>query len=256
MQYIETGLLVSAQRWDMSKPKIKGGRVTLLGRNAGDNPDLIGLRRIVPSMPFETFDRLRAYPVPGMFDLLMDVQQGSEGRDIETLESVKNNGRVDQSQLLSYFNPVSGQTKPDSYYSPTVGSIVGLAVSATCYDMEDEEDPDGPRIQGASVVFIQPFKQTGENVLGFEVFEVRMDFALFEKLAALGLPGEYRFDCMMSSRTLRRVGRAAKRHTPSLYITGIQGDNTLTVERLNNFFGMSVKPVSSAVPPAVPAHKV
>ncbi len=252
MQYIETGLMMSAQRWDMQKPRIKGGRVVLLARNAGDNDDLIGLRRIVPAMPFDMFDQLRAHSVPGLFDLLIDVQQGAEGRDVETLESLKINGGVDQSQLITYFPTVAGKAQPESYYRPAPGSIVGLAVSATCYDMEDPEDSDS-RIQGASVVFVQPYKQTTDNILGFEVFEVKMDYLVFHELKKRGLPGEYRFNCMMSSRTVRREGRAAKRHTPSLFITGLEGDNTLTADRLNSFFSTGKKDLGEASKPPVQA---
>jgi hypothetical protein len=274
MAFLETGLLMSAQRWHMQKQGIKGGRVVVLALNNSEDENLAGLRRIVPGINYEMFDNLRGFSVPGLFELTMSIQQGAESRDTEVVESIKPKGtvvRVTSSvgsssapgvplptpsgsvsglpssdigfDLSEYIPFVPGKAEPDSYYQPASRSVIGLAVSATRYSMEQEDDP-GVLNQGASVVFIQPFKTPSENQLGFEVIEIKADYDVFEKLQEKGIPGEYRFTCALSSRTLRRVGRTPKKHTPSLFISEVQGKNTLTQDRLRSVFAQSLKPAS------------
>lgn len=230
VETLTEGLVIGVSRWKVNRQT--GGRLNLLTPNSGFNDDLIGLEFISPAMPYQMFDQFVPKKVPAWFEILIDVTRGAGGRDTERLKSVRGNGELQLDRLSELFAVKVNDRKPKSldYYHPQSGSLVGLAVSATRYDMEEEG------IKGGSIFFIQPVQSS--DVLGFECVQMRIPYELFDQFKEKGLPGEYRVSVQMVRRGQNR---------PGMMVHAIDGENTLTNDRLRELFkfSASVSPPSS-----------
>lgn len=220
------GLVVGVSRWTAPNGKIRGAKMYMLSENSGLNSDITGLELITPSMPYDMFDQFTAKTLPGFFEILVSVERGAGGQDTEIVQSVRGAGAIDLDRVAALFG-VSGDTKGTAPAAsappvPRPGTVLGVAVSASRYDMEE----DGGQ-KGGSVYFLQPISGRSSNMAGFEVFRSKIPYELFDVLQQKGLPGEYEF----SARLTRRGGDKA-----ALIITDVLSENLLNRARLNSIF--------------------
>lgn len=231
MEMLHSGLILGVSRWTAPRGNAKGGKLYFLDENSDTNPDLIGLELITPNMPFEMFDQFQEKNLPAFFDVLIDVQRGSQNNDAEYVTSVAGKGEVDIARLAELFRVVSGSSsKPSANPIPQAGILTGLCVSASRYDMEE----DGGQ-KGGSLYFVQPSRSRNTNWLGFEVLKAKIPYELFDLLAEKGLPGEYQ----VTARLSRRGGDKSR-----LLVTGINSENLLTRSRLEEIFKPAIAPLA------------
>lgn len=225
MQTIVSGLILGTQSWEM--PGNKGARAFLAVRADDDNSDRLGLDVIQPGITPEIAGQIKHLGLPGYYDATLDITRGRRGRDTETILSVQKDGVLSIQRLTDMFNPLPGKSKPDSYYQPKKDSLNGLCLGMSRYEIID--DDTGEISRGASLVFLQSANQRNSGLAGFEVLQVAIKFELFQEFEKVQFPGEYWF----KSKMVRGSGNRM-----AIQITGYEGENSLTVERLTGLFGL------------------
>lgn len=243
MEMLHNSMVLGVSRYSISGGP-KGGKVYLLEQNSGLNPDLVGLELITANMPYEVFEQFNDKNLPAFYEVLISVERGAGGDDTEVFKAFRGTGDNSKARFVEFFKSLQSTAKP-AEIKPEANVITGLVVSATRYDMEESGGN-----KGGSVYFVQPTSGRNPNLLGFEVLKARIPYDLFDLLQAKGLPGEYRLGVQIA----RRGGDKSR-----LIVRSIESNNTFTVPRLEQFFGLSssLSPSMAAAmaPAASPVQK-
>lgn len=226
MQTIVSGLILGTQSWEMRDNK--GARAFLAVWADDDNADRLGLDVIQPGITPEIAGQLKHLGLPGYYDSVLEITRGRRGRDTETILSLTKDGALSIQRLTEMFQPLPGKAKPDSYYQPKKDFLNGLCLGMSRYEIID--DDTGEISRGASLVFLQSASERNSGLAGFEVLQVAIKYELFQEFEKLQFPGEYWF----KSKMVRGSGNRM-----AIQITGHEGENSLTVDRLSSLFGLA-----------------
>ncbi|UZR30209.1 hypothetical protein [Methylococcus mesophilus] len=223
MQIVISAPVIGANRYHIDGSK--GGSVYVLQPAQDDAQNHLGLQVQKFNAPYDLVEQLSQKPLPGHYDLLVDIERGSQDSDKESVLSLAGSGQFEVPALYELFHldpqaPVS-KPHPDSQ-RPLAGALRGLVVSATRYDMTDDGGGKGGRLY-----ILQPTSGRNPNQFGLELIRLRMPYEIFAQLQALQVPGEYLIDVQLG----RGAGDKAQ-----LRVTGLRPDNLLDKARLHELF--------------------
>ncbi|MEW6038408.1 MAG: hypothetical protein AB1648_09190 [Pseudomonadota bacterium] len=223
MQIVISAPILGANRYSVDG--VKGGSVYILQPAQEDADNHLGLQVQKFNAPYDLIEQLSQKPLPGEYDLLVDIERGSQDSDKETVLSITGSGKLDLGALYGLFHldpsaPVN-KPNPDSQ-RPLAGVIRGLILSATRYDMTDNGGGKGGRLY-----VVQPTSGRNPNQFGLELIRLRMPYDIYTQLQSLQVPGEYLIDVQLA----RGAGDKAQ-----LRVTGLSPDNLLDKARLHELF--------------------
>lgn len=235
MQILETGLVIGANRYKIRN--MSGAALYLLQENLGTNEQCIGLELKKIDMPYAMFDQLKAKPLPGEYEILVESERGGQDEAKLFAASMRHieGDQTSLARILQLFgNPPAKAAKPPESPVLLQGSTVGLILSATCYVMEEEG------LRGGRVYVGQMSSGRNPDQIGMEVLKFRMPYELFDVLAQKQLPGEY-----LINLHLERGARDKARYRA----VGVQGENLLDRDRLLHLLGHKADKAAKPTPP-------
>ncbi|QXP85484.1 hypothetical protein [Methylococcus sp. Mc7] len=223
MQIVISAPILGANRFHVEG--VKGGSVYILQPAQEDADNHLGLQVQKFNAPYDLIEQLSQKPLPGHYDLLIDIERGSQDSDKETVLSITGNGKLDLGALYELFHldPNAPVNKPNpESQRPLAGVIRGLILSATRYDMTDSGGGKGGRLY-----VVQPTSGRNPNQFGLELIRLRMPYDIYTQLQSLQVPGEYLIDVQLA----RGAGDKAQ-----LRVTGLSPGNLLDKARLHELF--------------------
>ncbi|MDD2770511.1 MAG: hypothetical protein PHT19_17485 [Methylococcus sp.] len=233
MQIVISAPVLGANRYNVDGSK--GGSVYVLQPAQDDAQNHLGLQVQKFNAPYDLVEQLSQKPLPGHYELLVDIERGSQDSDKESVLSIAGSGKFDLPALYELFhidpNAPAGKPNPEAA-RPLAGALRGLVVSATRYDMTDDGGGKGGRLY-----ILQPTSGRNPNQFGLELIRLRMPYEIFAQLQDLQVPGEYLIDVQLG----RGAGDKAQ-----LRVTGLQPGNLLDKARLHELFKLDGQGGSTA----------
>lgn len=233
MQIVISAPVIGANRYNIDGSK--GGSVYVLQPAQDDAQNHLGLQVQKFNAPYDLVEQLSHKPLPGHYELLVDIERGSQDSDKESVLSIAGGGQFELPALYELFhidpNAPAGKPNPEAA-RPLAGTLRGLVVSATRYDMTDDGGGKGGRLY-----ILQPTNGRNPNQFGLELIRLRMPYEIFAQLQDLQVPGEYLIDVQLG----RGAGDKAQ-----LRVTGLQPGNLLDKARLHELFKLDGQGASTA----------
>lgn len=175
-------IVVSATNYDIDGSQ--GGNIFMTQQTSGRNPSVCGYEVIKVKAPFDLvqskIDKRQNSGIPGVFEILLNVERGAQNKARAVVESMKPFKEVNP--VADFIRDAKNQTH---HFTNELNSVTGLVLGATKYLITEQR-------KGAKLYLLTPPDKIDEATwAGYSVLTMEMDYERFSELKLIEqrLPG-------------------------------------------------------------------